>query len=92
MPTTQIKAKTIAELIIEGANLNTNKVKVEWLPAYDPDQHQWVEKYPELAKTMKTPKTDILDTVEDCILILELLSNKDVNIIDFIPNTLDHEN
>jgi hypothetical protein len=68
-----VKSKDTVALVREGAELGKRKVRITWFPVYDEKQHSTL---PESVKeTLRKPKVEVFDIVDELIDVTRLLNN-----------------
>lgn len=71
-----VQSKDLVSLIQEGAKNGTSKIMVEFNPAYDEKEHSSLSE--ELQESLKVPKVEIFDIIQEGLDVIELTSNNDV--------------
>lgn len=71
-----VESKDLVSLIQEGAKNGTSKIMVEFNPAYDEKEHSSLSE--ELQESLKVPKVEIFDIIQEGLDVIELTSNNDV--------------
>lgn len=78
-----VKAKTLFQLIKEGAKQKSKKVVIEFFPAYDSRIHSYLPE--RLKKELKKSKIETFDIIEEGQDIIALTKSKDVKYIKWLP-------
>ncbi len=77
----KVKATTVVELILEGAQLNKKNVEVTFYPAYDKKIHHMFP--PALINSLKKPKKSVFNILSESLAIISLTKSKDVKSINW---------
>lgn len=83
----EVESKNVSDLIKEGAEKGSKKVKVVFNPAYNHKEHSKLSD--DLKKSLKKSKVEFFDIVDESVDIVDLIKNKekkDVKSISWVLN------